>query len=139
MLPLKPLQAATGAAVVDVAAAAALCAVAVATVAAVADLLLLPRVRVRPGSVQNGVHVSTPKMGMCTAACAGLGPHASVRAAGAGKWVRGGLAEPPSGARGPPGVVRRRAWAVRAQRHPPFAVLSFHTFFIFRLTINIYL
>ena len=56
MLPLKPLQAATGAAVVDVAAAAAICAVAVAAVAAVADLLLLPRVRVRPGSVQDGVH-----------------------------------------------------------------------------------
>ena len=50
MLPLKPLQAANCAAVVGVVAAAAVDAVAVAAVAAVAGLLLLPRVRVRPGS-----------------------------------------------------------------------------------------
>ena len=90
----KPLPVACNAAVCVAAVAAA--AVSDAAAAAARRLPLLVRARVRPGSVQNGVHVSTPKMGMCTAACAGLGSHASVRAAGAGEWVRGGLAEPPS-------------------------------------------
>ena len=122
MLPWKPLQVANVAAVAFVVVVAAVVA---AASAAVAELLLLPRARVQPGSVQNGVHVSAPRMKMCTAACARLGRHGSVRAAGAGQWVQGGLAEPPSGARGPRGVARRRAWAARVQRHPPFAVFSF--------------
>ena len=57
------------------------------------------------------------------------GHRVSVRAAGAGQWVQGGLAEPPAGVRGSLGVAQRRAWAVRAQRHLTFAVLSIHSFF----------
>ena len=127
MLPLKTLQNAAN--VAAVAFVVVVAAVVAAASAAVAELLLLPRARVQPGSVQNGVHVSAPRMKMCTAACARLGRHGSVRAAGAGQWVQGGLAEPPSGARGPRGVARRRAWAARAQRRLTFAVFIFSHFF----------
>ena len=123
MLPLNPLQAANVAAVAFVVVVAAVVA---AASAAVAELLLLPRARVQPGSVQNGVHVSALRMKMCTAACARLGSRGSVLASGAGQWVQGRLAEPSAGARGSSSVVRQRAWAARAQRQLPFAALFFY-------------
>jgi hypothetical protein len=113
-----------------VAAAAVAAAVAGAAADAAELLLLLPHACVRPGGVQNGVHVSAPKVSMRTAACAGLGRRASVRAAGAGQWVQDGLVGPSVGARGPPGVARRRAWARRGQRHLTFADLCQKYFFL---------
>ena len=59
-------------------------AVSTAAVAAVVELLPLPRARVRPGLVENGVDASAPMMRMCTSACARLGLHGSVQASGAG-------------------------------------------------------
>ena len=123
LLPLKPLALQTAS---DVVAAVAAVAVVAAAFAAVVDdelLLLLACARVRQGSVQNGVHVGAPGVSMCTCMCTGLGLPGSVRAAGAGQWVSCGLAEPSARARGPSGVARQRAWAVRAQRQPPFAAL----------------
>ena len=129
MLPLKPLQIANFDVIVAAAAAAA---VAAAFAAAVVELLLLLAcARVRQGSVQNGVHVGASRVSMCTCMCTGLGHPGSARAVGAGQWVSGGLAEPSAGVRGPSGVARQQAWAVRAQRHPPFAVLfSVHSFHV---------
>ena len=83
--------------------------------AAAGPLPLLPRACVQPGSVQSGVQMCALNLMVCAGLCARLGHRVSVRAAGAGQWVQGGLAEPPAGVRGSLGVARRRAWAVRAQ------------------------
>ena len=102
-------------------------AVAAAAAAAAAELLpLSPRACVQPGSVQSVVQMCALNLMVCAGSCARLGHRVSVRAAGAGQWVQGGLAEPPAGVRGSLGVAQRRAWAVRAQRHLTFAVLSIH-------------
>ena len=122
------------------AAAAAVAVVAVVVAAAVAaaaaaatELLPLPTcARVQPGSVQSVVQLCALKLMLCAGSCARPGLRVSAQAAGAGQQVQGGLAEPPAGVRGSLGVARRRAWAVRAQRHLTFAVLSIHSFF--RLT-----
>ena len=114
------------------AAAAAVAVVAVVVAAAVAaaaaaatELLPLPTcARVQPGSVQSVVQLCALKLMLCAGSCARPGLRVSAQAAGAGQQVQGGLAEPPAGVRGSLGVARRRAWAVRAQRHLTFAVLS---------------
>ena len=116
------------AAVVVVAIVAAVAASAAA--AAVEPMLPLQRVCVRRGIVHCVVHVCAPCVSLRTAACARLGLLVGARAAGAGQRVQAGLPEPPAGSRGSLGVARRRAWVVRAQRHPTFAVLSpVHSFF----------
>ena len=120
------MQFATDAVVIAVAVVAAVIATVAADVAEM--LLLLVRVRVRQGSVQSVVHVGAPRCSMCTSACARLGLRASVQVVGAGQRVQGGLTEPSAGARGPPGVARQRAWAARAERQQPFAVLFSHEF-----------
>ena len=105
-------------------------AVAAAAAAAAAELLpLSPRACVQPGSVQSVVQMCALNLMVCAGSCARLGHRVSVRAAGAGQWVQGGLAQPPAGVRGSLGVAQRRAWAVRAQRHLTFAVLSIQPFF----------
>ena len=119
------------------AAAAAVAVVAVVVAAAVAaaaaaatELLPLPTcARVQPGSVQSVVQLCALKLMLCAGSCARPGLRVNAQAAGAGQQVQGGLAEPPAGVRGSLGVARRRAWAVRAQRHLTFAVLSIHSFF----------
>ena len=96
-----------------------------AAAAAATELLPLPTcARVQPGSVQSVVQMCALNLMVCAGSCARLGHRVSVRAADAGQWVQGGLAEPPAGVRGLLGVARRRAWEVRAQRHLTFAVLS---------------
>ena len=118
------------------AAAAAVAVVAVVVAAAVAaaaaaatELLPLPTcARVQPGSVQSVVQLCALKLMLCAGSCARPGLRVSAQAAGAGQQVQGGLAEPPAGVRGSLGVAQRRAWAVRAQRHLTFAVLSIHSF-----------
>ena len=114
-----------------VAAVAVVDAVAVAAAAAPAEPLSpLQHACVQPGSVQSVVQMCALNLMVCAGSCARLGHRVSVRAAGAGQWVQGGLAQPPAGVRGSLGVAQRRAWAVRAQRHLTFAVLSIHSFFI---------
>ena len=76
-------------------------AVAAAAAAAAAELLpLSPRACVQPGSVQSVVQMCALNLMVCAGSCARLGHPVSVRAAGAGQWVQGGLAEPPAGVRG---------------------------------------
>ena len=108
--------------VVDVVAAVA----SAAAAAAAERLLLLPCARAQPGSVQSVVQLCALKLVQCSGLCARPGLHVSVQAAGAGQQVQRGLTEPPAGVRGALGAAQRRAWAVRAQRHPPFAVLCIH-------------
>ena len=116
---------------VAVAAAAVAVVVAVAVVIAAADaagtttaaagpLSLLPRACVQPGSVQSVVQMCALNLMVCAGSCARLGHRVSVRAAGAGQWVQGGLAEPPAGVRGSLGVAGRAAASVGgASAAPP--------------------